>query len=161
MPIHAGEDLPPGTLRAIRRDLEPCLARRLVATYRVDIERDESGAWIATVAGVPGAHTYGSSLRQVRRRSREALSLWVDDADDADIEFELHLPRDTRTALRRVFLARKATTRAAKESSTATNDVAVFLVRDCNLSLRDAAELLGLSHQRLQQVLAEQERKPA
>ncbi|MGH3113895.1 MAG: type II toxin-antitoxin system HicA family toxin [Gaiellaceae bacterium] len=26
--IHAGEDLPPGTLRAIERDLEPCLGRR-------------------------------------------------------------------------------------------------------------------------------------
>ncbi|TMM02262.1 MAG: addiction module toxin, HicA family [Actinobacteria bacterium] len=28
VPIHAGEDLPPGTLRAIDRDLEPCLGRR-------------------------------------------------------------------------------------------------------------------------------------
>ncbi|HZS89528.1 MAG TPA: type II toxin-antitoxin system HicA family toxin [Chloroflexota bacterium] len=25
VPIHAGQDLPPGTLRAIVRDLEPCL----------------------------------------------------------------------------------------------------------------------------------------
>jgi len=28
VPIHSGEDLPPGTLRAIERDLEPCLGRR-------------------------------------------------------------------------------------------------------------------------------------
>ncbi|MGH3030906.1 MAG: type II toxin-antitoxin system HicA family toxin [Gaiellaceae bacterium] len=28
VPVHAGEDLPPGTLRAIERDLEPCLGRR-------------------------------------------------------------------------------------------------------------------------------------
>jgi predicted RNA binding protein YcfA (HicA-like mRNA interferase family) len=27
VPVHAGQDLPPGTLRAIERDLEPCLAR--------------------------------------------------------------------------------------------------------------------------------------
>jgi predicted RNA binding protein YcfA (HicA-like mRNA interferase family) len=27
VPIHAGKDLPPGTLRAIERDLEPCVGR--------------------------------------------------------------------------------------------------------------------------------------
>ncbi|MGH7903854.1 MAG: type II toxin-antitoxin system HicA family toxin [Candidatus Dormibacteraceae bacterium] len=28
VPIHRGQDLPPGTLRAIERDLEPCLGGR-------------------------------------------------------------------------------------------------------------------------------------
>ncbi|MDQ5822101.1 MAG: type II toxin-antitoxin system HicA family toxin [Actinomycetota bacterium] len=28
VPVHAGQDLPPGTLRAIERDLEPCLGRK-------------------------------------------------------------------------------------------------------------------------------------
>ena len=28
VPVHAGEDLPPGTLRKIERDLEPCLGER-------------------------------------------------------------------------------------------------------------------------------------
>jgi len=28
VPVHAGEDLPPGTLRAIERDLEPCLGKK-------------------------------------------------------------------------------------------------------------------------------------
>jgi predicted RNase H-like HicB family nuclease len=136
--------------------------RELVATtYHVDIERDESSAWIATVSGVPGAHTYGRSLRQVRHRTREALSLWVDDADRAHLEYEIHLPRDARTAVRRASSARKATLEAANVSSVATNDAALILVTDCHLSLRDAAELLGLSHQRLQQLLADQVRKPA
>ena len=27
VPVHAGQDLPPGTLRAIKRDLEPCLGK--------------------------------------------------------------------------------------------------------------------------------------
>jgi len=27
-PIHRGKDLPPGTLRAIERDLEPCLGKK-------------------------------------------------------------------------------------------------------------------------------------
>jgi predicted RNA binding protein YcfA (HicA-like mRNA interferase family) len=28
VPVHAGADLPPGTLRAIERDLEPCLGKK-------------------------------------------------------------------------------------------------------------------------------------
>lgn len=27
VPVHAGRDLPPGTLKAIERDLEPCLGK--------------------------------------------------------------------------------------------------------------------------------------
>ncbi|MBI4259861.1 MAG: type II toxin-antitoxin system HicA family toxin [Actinobacteria bacterium] len=27
VPVHSGQDLPPGTLRAIERDLEPCIGR--------------------------------------------------------------------------------------------------------------------------------------
>lgn len=131
----------------------------MVATYHVDIGRDESGVWIATVRGVGGAHTHGRSLPQVRTRAREALSLWVDDADEADLEFELHLPREARATLRRAVSARKAATREQEASAIATDDAALVLVRDCGLSLRDAAELLGLSHQRLQQLLTRQ--KPA
>ena len=28
VPVHRGVDLPPGTLRAIERDLEPCLGKK-------------------------------------------------------------------------------------------------------------------------------------
>ena len=28
VPVHAGESLPPGTMRQIERDLEPCLGKR-------------------------------------------------------------------------------------------------------------------------------------
>lgn len=31
VPVHRGKDLPPGTLRAIERDLEPCLGRKWMA----------------------------------------------------------------------------------------------------------------------------------
>ncbi len=53
--------------------------------YRVVIERDETGAWIARVPGLRGCHTYGRTLNEVRRRIREALSLWVDDAETAEL----------------------------------------------------------------------------
>ncbi len=34
VPIHASDDLPRGTLRAIERDLEPCLGRTWLRTVR-------------------------------------------------------------------------------------------------------------------------------
>jgi hypothetical protein len=33
VPVHAGQDLPPGTLRAIERDLEPCLDKRWLGRW--------------------------------------------------------------------------------------------------------------------------------
>jgi predicted RNA binding protein YcfA (HicA-like mRNA interferase family) len=34
VPIHKGEDIPRGTLRAIERDLEPCLGKGWLAACR-------------------------------------------------------------------------------------------------------------------------------
>jgi predicted RNA binding protein YcfA (HicA-like mRNA interferase family) len=34
VPVHAGEDLGPGLLRAIERDLEPCLGAAWLRTHR-------------------------------------------------------------------------------------------------------------------------------
>src|SRR5438105_14673333 len=47
----------------------------IVTKYTVIYQRDESGAWIARVRGVPEAHSYGRTLEQARERIREALSL--------------------------------------------------------------------------------------
>ena len=53
--------------------------------YRVAYERDESGWWVASVRGVRGCHTQGRTVDEARRRIREALALFVDDARKATI----------------------------------------------------------------------------
>ena len=127
-------------------------------TYRVPVERDETGTWIAHVVGVPGCHSYGRSLRQARSRIREALSLWVDDAADADLDFEVRLPTEVRLELRRAAASRERASRATRDAQERTASTVVAMVRDHGLSMRDAAELLGLSHQRVQQLVAERGR---
>src|SRR5215204_7701437 len=66
--------------------------------YRVVFERDGSGAWIARVPRVRGCHTYGRTLQQARRRIREALSLWVEDADSVELVEDVRLPASVRNA---------------------------------------------------------------
>jgi predicted RNase H-like HicB family nuclease len=56
------------------------MVEEAVKSYRVAYERDESGWWVATVRGVRGCHTQGRTVDEARRRIREALGLFVDDA---------------------------------------------------------------------------------
>ena len=126
-----------------------------VKTYRIDLERDENGAWSVRSPDVPGFHTYGRSLRQARNRAREALSVWVEDADDAELEFRYRLPKQWREATRGSRQARTRAIDTEREAQARATEVAHYLTAVCGLSLRDAAELLGLSHQRVQQLIAE------
>lgn len=125
--------------------------------YRVIIQRDESGAWIAHVPAIRGCHTYGRTLEQARTRIREALDLWVDDAAAADLRFEILLPARSKEQIRRARVARQRSADAQRTASTVTRRAAVDLTERLGLSLRDAAELLGLSHQRVQQLLSSTE----
>jgi predicted RNase H-like HicB family nuclease len=119
--------------------------------YRVQLERDDD-AWLARVPSVPGCHTYGRSLDQARRRIREALTLWVDDADSADLEFDVRLPRELRMEVDRARSARERSAEAQRLAADAVRRAAIDLSRRLGLSRRDTAELLGMSHQRIQQL---------
>jgi hypothetical protein len=78
--------------------------------------------------------------------------LWVDDADTAELVDEPRLPSDAVAAVRRSVSARKQLTRARDAAGATTKDAAHRLI-DAGLGVRDAAYLLGLSHQRVQQLL--------
>jgi predicted RNase H-like HicB family nuclease len=120
--------------------------------YRVVYELDESGHWIATVPSVKGCHTYGRSIKEARTRIQEALGLFVRGADRARLVDDVRLPANVRSMIAQ---QRKARRRAAHEQERARNAVSraiAVLTEDIGLSVRDAGELLGLSHQRVQQI---------
>ena len=52
--------------------------------YTVRYERDEGGWWVATVPRIRGCHTQGRTLDQARRRIREAMALFIDNAERVD-----------------------------------------------------------------------------
>jgi predicted RNase H-like HicB family nuclease len=46
----------------------------------VAYERDDSGWWVASIREMRGCHTQGQTVDEARRRIREAMALFVDDA---------------------------------------------------------------------------------
>ncbi len=122
------------------------------ATYQVELERDEEGWWVASVPAVPGAHTQGRSIAQAMNRIREALSLWVPGAEDADLRPAVHLRASTRAMVRRAVAARERAQRAEEEASDVLRDSIRDLTRRESLSTRDVAALLDLSPSRIDQL---------
>lgn len=122
--------------------------------YTVTYERDESGYWIARVHGVAGVFSDGRTIADARRRAREALSLAIGDeaAEAAVFVDDVKLPADARRALARAVAARRKAETSAKAAQENTAAAARELTRRAGLSMRDAADLLGLSHQRIQQL---------
>jgi predicted RNase H-like HicB family nuclease len=117
-----------------------------VKTYRVVYEIDESGHWIATVPAVRGCHTYGRSLSEARSRIREALGLFAANAPSAKLVDDIRLPAPMK---RLVLQYRNARARAERDQKKAEAAVRRLATR---LSRRDAADLLKISHQRVQQL---------
>jgi predicted RNase H-like HicB family nuclease len=123
-------------------------------TYRVTYERDAGGWWVASVRGVPGCHTQGRTISQARERIREALGLFVAGADRAHLLDDVRLPADLRRLLAAQQTARARAKQQQARARAATRQTALLLTKGLHLSVRDAAELLDLSHQRVQQLLA-------
>lgn len=122
------------------------MTRRAV---KVVIRRDpdDGTAWLANVAGVRGAHTFGRSLSEAKRHAVEAAALWYDvEPDDLDVDWDIKLG-DLAKPLSQ---ARNAIAHA--EDDRARRDAAVRALTAAGMSYRDIADLLGLSHQRVAQI---------
>ena len=122
------------------------------SAYTALFEQDESGAWIVSVPGIRGCHSYGRSLNEARRRIREALGLFVRNARSVELSEEIRLPAEIRRAVEQGTSARERAERANTEAQRAVTTAARRMV-DAGYSLRDVASLLGLSHQRVAQLL--------
>ena len=121
--------------------------------FKAVIERDESGAWIVKIPELRGCHSCRRSLDEARRRIRQALGLWVDDAQEVVIDEEIRLPAAARIALRRAKRARERADREHDAAQLETERTARALLDDMGIGMRDAGELLGISHQRVQQLV--------
>jgi predicted RNase H-like HicB family nuclease len=125
------------------------MSRHYVAVYERDAGSD---AWLVQIKGLAGCQTYGRSLHEAAKRIREALALWLD-RDPAELMITDELPKDLEAMSRQVARSRADAEKAGTRAQEATT-AAVRRLTEMGLSRRDAAELLGISHQRVQQLLA-------
>lgn len=123
-------------------------ARRFRATAR------RSGQWWAvTVPALPGVFTQARRLDQVAEMAREAVALFLDvDPDTVRITVDPVLPAPAASAVADVRLARAEAQAAADRLATAQAAAVRELVGTHHLSSREAASMLGISHQRVSQI---------
>lgn len=122
-------------------------------TYRVAYERDESGWWVASVRELRGCHTQGRTVDEARRRIREAMRLFIDNTRGVKIVDDIRLPADARKAISAYAKLRKrADDEGRRAAAAARRAVRVLRGGRLKMSARDAAQFLGLSHQRIHQL---------
>jgi predicted RNase H-like HicB family nuclease len=125
----------------------------MTKTYVVRCEWDDTGWWVVTVPEVPGAVTQSRRLDHVARDVAEVLSLLTGEAAEAyELAVETHLPRSVGVDTERARALRLEADRAVAIAQEATASAARRLHDATRLTYRDIGALLGISHQRAQQL---------
>jgi predicted RNase H-like HicB family nuclease len=127
-----------------------------VKTYTARLEREKDGRWTVELAEEPRVHTWGKTVEQALARMREAAALWFE-ADEHEIELIPHavLPKAAGRTIEQARQAREEARRADRLAVAQTKKAAAALAGR-GISMRDAAAILGISHQRVHQLLAEE-----
>ena len=129
--------------------------------FQVVFEPDDGG-WHAYVPSVRGCRTWGRSLVAARKYVREALATCVDVLGEnaeriaraAVLEEKIRLDSDTKKAVVEYFAVRDRAVKLQDLAQVRVREAAKKLTK--HLSLRDAGELLGLSHERVSQVMTKE-----
>lgn len=142
--------LPYETKRSILQGRLPC---GVMSTYRVTARR--VGEWWALeVPDLPGVFSQAKRLDAAEDAAREAIALMLDvEPDTLSIIIEPQLTQEEQAVLRAAEEARKARAQAEENERRAMQQAASTLTR--NLSQRDAGRVLGVSFQRVSQLLKE------
>jgi predicted RNase H-like HicB family nuclease len=124
----------------------------------------EDGDWLVEIVEIPQVHTFGKTLAKARANVRDALGLWLRAEDSAvlDIDEEFDgIPGDLAVVVADASESRARANELSARAQELTEVAARRLVEDIGLSTRDAAELLGISHQRIHQLVHDQQLRSA
>jgi len=120
--------------------------------YTAVCER-EGGWWSVSIAELPGVFTQARRLDQVEALVRDAIALWLQvSAASFDVVVEAHFSGSLDELVARTLEARHEAEHWAGEAAQLTREAASELA-DKDLPLRDIGMILGVSHQRVKQLL--------
>jgi predicted RNase H-like HicB family nuclease len=110
--------------------------------------------WSISVPELRGVHTQARRLEKAEAMVRDAIALFLDTSPESfDVKIEPVLPRDLQKKVGRARQARDEAETLQREAAIASAEVAADLVQNAHLTVRDAGRVLGLSHQRIAQLL--------
>jgi predicted RNase H-like HicB family nuclease len=122
---------------------------RQTKTYTARLQREQDGRWSVELEEEPRVHTGGRTVDQALARVREATALWFQ-VDEASIEL---VPRPvlSKADSKAIDQARQARDQARSADRLAMDRTqkAVAALARRGVSMRDAAAILGISHQRV------------
>lgn len=122
-----------------------------VSAYRV-IARRTGEWWALEVPDLPGVFSQAKRLEQADEAAREAIAVMLDvEPEEVTVTVDPDLPREARDVLAAVKVAQEEARKAADREREAMQRAAAVLTKQ--LSQRDAGRFLGVSFQRIHQLL--------
>lgn len=122
--------------------------------YAVTAERDRS-RWFLRVDELPGVFSQVRRLDQAEGMARDAIATFLDVApDEFDVAVDVRLPADLQRDVAGVIDLRGEIDRTEREYAERTRRVATRLVQGEGMTVREAGRVLGLSYQRVSQLVA-------
>ncbi|HMS24839.1 MAG TPA: hypothetical protein PKB15_03985 [Acidimicrobiia bacterium] len=119
--------------------------------YDVTVKR-EPGWWIISVPELDDITSHASTLNKVEFIARDLISAWLDcDEDSFSVNLQIIAPRIVKKLLTQ---AQHADEKARESQTRATHarKEAVATLLNMGLSMREAAQILDISHQRVSQL---------
>ena len=121
-------------------------------TYTAVCERAERW-WAIRIEELPGVFTQVRRLDQAEAMARDAVAQMLGvPGTTFEVDVQPVVPADLRRLVAEVRTARSRSEQASEAAATATRTAAEELVRR-GLTMREAGVLLGLSHQRIAQLV--------
>ena len=125
-------------------------------TYEVAVER--SGSWwaIEITSGLPDAmlgFSQAKRLTDAPSVTRELISDLLEvDASNAELHITVEVSDEIREALE-LFRISNVIEQAAREEAALARSRAAAILSDIGLTMRESGEILGVSHQRVKQLI--------
>ena len=127
--------------------------KRYVGRYRYDAR---SRIWEAEVVALPEVHTFGRTLDKAQENLADALALWLEVPVSPGLIYRHDFDFDNKELMDDVMVARRERDEAGKLAERAaelTRKAALTMTGQMGLSVRDTARVLGVSHQRVDQIV--------
>jgi predicted RNase H-like HicB family nuclease len=126
-----------------------------IVTVTAVYERDVQGRWLVHIAEEPRCHTWARSYASARREIIDAAELWLDELgveslDNLDIRDEVRIAGAAQA--RELAQTREELTRRLAKVRAMVDEAARGLVAE-GVSVRDVADLLGISPGRVSQLV--------